>query len=331
VGDPHEKALNRWWAGDADKQIKPLLSPDSAKQWDRAREVFSGASEVLIGRAMPEHSDLNFDEVATEKRDGYLEIVGLIENEKFGEELPAVVVIPGTSAAWEGSFAVWISPQGKGALFGGEAGALAEPVRNLIDRGIAVLGVDLFGQGEFLEPGLAPPGNPQITYSKGKKLARDSWQRSPVYFYGYNHSIFARRVHDILSAVAFVRHHKDWKAKDVAVIGLEGAGHWVAAARAVAGGEISRAIIDTGGFRFADVPSEWDANFLPGAVKYGDLAGFLVQSAPHPLLLAGGVEEELKKQLQSTYRAAGASEALEWVESINPKTVAEMLGAGSRE
>ena len=36
---------------------------------------------------------------------------------------------------------------------------------------------------------------------------------------------------------------------------------------------IGRAAIDTGGFRFAKLRSTRDVNFLPGAVKYGDLPG----------------------------------------------------------
>jgi len=324
TGDAHEKALNQWWATDSNKQIEPLPSPGPADKWNRTRQILGGATEVMIGRTIPTAEEIRFTVAAKESRGGYVEIKGLIENRKHGEELPATVAIPGTGADWKGPFAVWISPQGKASLFSGDSGTLAAPVQTLIDHGIAVLGVDLFGQGEFPSSGQMAPENQQITFSKGKNLAADSWQRSPVYFYGYNHSIFARRVHDILSATACVRHHEAWNATDIAVIGLEGAGHWVAAARAMAGSKISRAIIGTGGFRFANVPSEWDADFLPGAVKYGDLPGFLIQSAPHPLTLIDK-DPQLKTRLQTTYRAAGAGEALECLDSADPKKIAECL------
>ena len=52
------------------------------------------------------------------------------------------------------------------------------------------------------------------------------------YTYGYNYPLAAERVHDILSAISFIRH--SLKAEKVDLVGLSGAGHWVALARAQA-------------------------------------------------------------------------------------------------
>jgi hypothetical protein len=186
------------------------------------------------------------------------------------------------------------------------------------------VGLDLFKQGEFLNPGESHTENPRTTYSGGKELAADSWQRSPVYYYGYNDSTFARRVHDILTAVTFVRNHETWDTKEVTVIGLKGAGHWVAAARAVAGDAINKAVIETGGFRFSKLASDWDADFLPGAVKYGDLTGFLVQPAPSRLLLADD-DPELAKQIAATYRAAGSADAASVIANFGADQIAEFV------
>ena len=71
------------------------------------------------------------------------------------------------------------------------------------------------------------------------------------------------------------------------MIGLAGAGHWVAAARAIAGSAIDRAAIDTAGFRFARVAAFDNPDFLPGGAKYNDLPGMIALSAPNPLWLAG--------------------------------------------
>jgi hypothetical protein len=49
---------------------------------------------------------------------------------------------------------------------------------------------------------------------------------------------------------------------------------------------VSRAIVDTKGFRFAGLDSYLHPDFLPGAVKYGDLPGLLALSAPR-LWIAG--------------------------------------------
>ena len=47
-----------------------------------------------------------------------------------------------------------------------------------------------------------------------------------------------------------------------------------------------------------------DVNFRPGAVKYGDVPGFLSLAAPHKLQLAGEVNE-LPAVIANSYKAAG--------------------------
>ena len=106
------------------------------------------------------------------------------------------------------------------------------------------------------------------------------------YTFGYNRSLFAQRVHDLLSLVAYAGSGKP-AAERVDMVGLGGAGHWVAAARAVAGKAIDRAAIDTAGFRFANLKAIDDPDFLPGGAKYDDLPGMIALSAPCPLWLAG--------------------------------------------
>jgi hypothetical protein len=62
---------------------------------------------------------------------------------------------------------------------------------------------------------------------------------------------------------------------------------------AVTGNEVDSTAIDTGGFRFVNLPSYRDVNFLPGALKYGDLPALLALSAPGRLWIGGESEESL--------------------------------------
>ncbi|MCB1076362.1 MAG: acetylxylan esterase [Verrucomicrobiae bacterium] len=306
AGDAHERAVNRWWAEDSDRQIAPLLAPKDADTLAQSRSVLGQAASILIGRELPAKEDVNFGLVGKEKLPGQIRMTGMIGNDKHGEEIPAAFVHPEN---WNGRVALWISPRGKAGLFDG-GGGLDPAVGKLVEAGYAVAGLDLFKQGEFLNPGESADENPRITYSnKGDELPADSWQRSPVYYYGYNDSIFARRVHDILTALTFIRNHETWQVKEVGIMGAPGTGHWVAAARAIAGNAIDKAVVDTGGFRFGKLTSDWDADFQPGAIKYGDVAGFLALSAPNPLMLLDD-DASLKKAMQTTYQAAGASDAL---------------------
>lgn len=305
VGDAHERAVNRRWADDSDAQIAPLLAPEDAGTLAKSRAVLGRAAEILIGRGVPTVDEVNFGLIGKEERNGFIEMTGLIGNERHGEEIPAAFAFPG-SDAWKGTVVIWLSPEGKAGLFDGGTGNLREPVRRLIERGVAVVGLDLFKQGEFLNPGENAAENPRTTYSsKGDELPADSWQRSAVYYYGYNHGSFARRVHDILTALTFVRHHETWKVKTVGLGGEPGTGHWIAAARAIAGGDIDRAVIDTAGFRFGKLASDWDADFLPGAEKYGDLGGFLTLAAPHATLVIDD-DPALAAALKTTYQTADA-------------------------
>jgi hypothetical protein len=307
VGDAHERDLNQWWAEDSDKQVAALLAPKNAQAQAKTRAVIGRAVELMINRKVPAAEEVNFGLVGKEERNGFIEMTGLIGNETHGEEIPAAFAFPGKDT-WKGKVVIWISPEGKAALFDGDSGALSEPVRKLVDRGVAVVGLDLFKQGEFLNPGETADENPRITYSKkGEELPADSWQRSPVYFYGYNDSIYARRVHDILTAVAFIRNHETWKVKEVGVAGVSGTGHWIAGARAVAGAEIDKAAVDTGGFRFEKLASDWDADFVPGAVKYGDIGGMLTLSAPHALMVLDE-DSAIQSSLKTAFQTAGAEE-----------------------
>jgi len=161
------------------------------------------------------------------------------------------------------------------------------------------VGADLIYQGEFLVDG------------KPLTAARrvDNPREFAGYTLGYNSSLFAQRVHDLLSLVSYFRTYRDEPAQ-VDLVGFGPAGPWAAAARAQAGPAVARAAIDTAGFRFGKVTLIGDLNFLPGGAKYGDLPGMLALGAPAELWLAG--EGPMAPGLVSAaYTAAGASGMLQ--------------------
>jgi hypothetical protein len=145
-----------------------------------------------------------------------------------------------------------------------------------MDAGMAVASADLMDQGEFLADG--QPLAQLRTVENSRDYAG--------FTFGYNPTLFAQRVHDILTLVSFVR-YDEHAPKRVHLIGVRGAGPWVAAARALVGDEVDATAIDTGGFRFVNLASWRDVNFLPGAVKYGDLPAMLALCAPHKVWIAG--------------------------------------------
>ena len=255
---------------------------DSQKQLAKARKnpaayrkFVGGALEAVIGRSMEEVGDTEFEMGGKTDRGNYIEMSGLLKNTTHNEQLPIVFLYP---KQWNGESVIWVSDQGKAALFGADGGGYQpnRSVKKLLARGSTVIGVDLLYQGEFLKDGKAP--------DKARKV--ENPREFAGYTHGFNHSLFARRAHDILSVVDFVHDHER-KSDSIDLVGLKGAGHWVAAARAVAGDVVTRAAIDTGGFRFHKVNDIRDVDFQPGGAKYDDLPGMLAVAAPGKLWLAG--------------------------------------------
>ena len=91
----------------------------------------------------------------------------------------------------------------------------------------------------------------------------------------------------------------------VILVGTNGAGPWAAAAASISGEAVHRVAVDTAGFRFSDLTSYRSPDFLPGAVKYGDLPGILSLLAPRPLWLTG--EAEIPDAVRVVYEASGSN------------------------
>ncbi len=167
-------------------------------------------------------------------------------------------------------------------------------------------GVDLFQQGEFLKDGVA--------FEKTRRVKNK--REAAAYTFGYNHSVFARRVHDALSAITFVRSHA-YTPKQVYLVGLTGSsGAWAACARAQAGSAIDRAAVNTGGFRFQKITEIHSPDFLPGGAKYGDLTAIVSLSAPDQSWVAG----EKGKAIMAMYRTASAADAVKVYEGKPSET-----------
>lgn len=267
-GPEFERKLTAWLTADADKQLAAARATP-----EKYRQLVGGALEVMIGRTLEQVGATEWVNAKKEDRGSYLEMSGLVRATKHGEELPAVFLYP---KQWKGRTVVWAHDLGKAGLYGAD-GAPVAAVRTLLDAGATVMGVDLFGQGEF-----QASGKP---LEKARRV--NNTRDFTGYTQGYNPSVFAERTRDLLTVVAFVRNY-DKKTKTLDLAGVGGrAGAWVAAARALAGDAVQHAAVDTAGFRFTQI-SEWqDPAFLPGGAKYDDLPGLLALSAPGKLWLAG--------------------------------------------
>jgi len=273
-GPEYERAVNATWARDSDTKVADAL--DKAEKGDRSgiENVIAKGWKIILRRSYQDVGQVEFTLAGKKKTEHFIVMSGLISHKKEGEEIPSLFYYP---TDWNGEVVIWLSRKGKAGLYNGDVTQAIKPVRALIDSGLAVVGLDLFMQGEFLHGGKPEQvQNPDGTFAGKKGVPADSWQRSPVYYYGYNDPIFVRRVHDVLSAVKMVKTNPKWNVKKVSLRGGADSSHWLAAAGAMAAEAVdSVEISNESGFHFGQVDDFWNEDFVPGAVKYGDIEGLI--------------------------------------------------------
>ncbi|MBL9136840.1 MAG: acetylxylan esterase [Verrucomicrobiales bacterium] len=249
-GDDFERQLLRLWAGDAAAQL------DKANETEEGRrKVLQPAIEIVVGRSLAEVGRVTWELTVKNDRDSFLEMAGLLRNAAHGEVVPAVFLHPKMS---KGVSVIMPTPTGKSGLYNAD-GQPTDKVRRWLDEGVTVVGVDLLFQGESL-----PDGQP-LTRTRKVKNPRES----AAYTFGYNTTVCQQRIHDLLTAIAFVRNHDNAPAK-IRLVAEPGAGHWAACARAVAGNAVTESEIGVGDFRFIRVKDVHDPDFIPGGAKFLD-------------------------------------------------------------
>jgi dienelactone hydrolase len=292
-GDGYERRLLQQ-LDERDRQVLFDHSPQNSSDMQSYLHTVRQAWQTMIGRGLPKAEDVQRTKVWKEERAGYLEFGDILTLTTYGEQLPIISVYP-KSVAWNQKVVLWIDGKGKAGMFNG--GQPNSDLLRLINAGYSVVGVDLFGQGEFT--------------TNGEPLAENSTVSNPRQFAGYtycyNDTVFARRVHDILTVTAWIN-GDEHSPRALHAVGVNGGGPLLAAARAIVGDELSLAAIDAGGFRFGDLNDWKHAGFLPGAVKYGDLPTLLSLSAPHKLWIGG--EEQVPEIVSAAYASQNQTDAV---------------------
>ncbi|GEP42443.1 alpha/beta hydrolase family protein [Brevifollis gellanilyticus] len=258
-GPEFERALLKWLTEDANKQLASA-EPTVLKQ----------GIEVTIGRSYDKAGEVEWDLKDKQGRAGHLEMTGTLTNKTYGEELNVTWLYP---KQWNGRAVIWLDDKGQSGLKNDE-------VTKLVQGGTTVIGVDLLFQG----------GEP-VTQTRMVKNPREF----AGYTHGYNHALFAQRVHDVLSIVSFLRRAKVGSHESPKTVCLAGFGKQTGpialAARALAGEAVDRAAVNTHGFRFGKILDYRDPMFIPGGSKYLDLPGFVKLNGSHPLWLQGEGKE----------------------------------------
>ena len=280
AADPDfERRLLRWWHDDSETQFAALAHKDPEKH----REILRAGWDIVLDGGLDEAGETAWDMKEKLDKGVWIQMAGLLRNTSYHEEIPAVFCYP---KEWNGQSVLWLTAEGKAGLFTPD-GSLKPDVQKLVNSGATVLGLDLLYQGEFLAGGKPFTQTPRVRNPR----------EAAAYTFGYNPAVFVQRVHDVLTAVKYIKGNER-TSKRLSLVALDGIGAIAAAARAQAGGAFDRTAFYIGDFRFGKVVDLHSPDFLPGGAKYGDV----------PALLALG-----SGQIQEVAAKDDSAAAVEWL------------------
>lgn len=265
VGEAHEVAVIDWFKQQAARQIDPLLSPKSLNDLTQAREIVGGAWDVLIGRDLPKRGATALTSKSEEDKGDYLLQRGSVSH--GADVIETTFLRP---KKWNRDVVLWLTLKGESSVLQPD-GNLSTAARKLIDRGYAIACPQLYLLGATQNPNV---------YAPGTRRSGGAYEGFSGYHYGYNPPLFAERVRDALVVIGQLRDDKHHRLQRILIAGVEGAGVIAAATTALAPDTVKELVCDTEGFRFAQLNDVWDVNFMPGAVKYGDVPALLALCAP---------------------------------------------------
>ena len=278
AADPEfERTLLRLWSSDSDRQLENLSSGSP----NEYRQVLKAGWDVVLDARDPAPSG-SIAWVLKDKQDrgSWSQMTGLLRNGSRHEEIPVVFCHP---KQWNNKTVVWLTSEGKSGLYAAD-GSLIPAVQKLVEGGSTVVGLDLLHQGESSVDGQPLTRTPRV------KNPRES----AAYTFGYNPAVFTHRVHDVLTAVQYIRGHEK-PSSQVSLVALDATASIAVAVRAQSGKTLDRVALHLGEFRFGRVLDLHSPDFLPGGAKYGDVEG----------LISLG-ESELNRMTQSDPSAAAA-------------------------
>ena len=192
-GPEFERKLLQWWKHDADEQLNQLRMNDPIQY----KRTVGAAVKSIVGREIPGANQVSWTESSKTEREDHFQFLGMIQNQVADgvESIPVAMLVP---LDWDqDSASMVLSNEGKSVLFD-EDGSVSDAAKAFLDAGHAVIGLDLFQQGEFLGDGQE--------FARTRRV--ENPRESAAYTFGYNPAVFVRRVHDVMTVAILVRNHE---------------------------------------------------------------------------------------------------------------------------
>jgi dienelactone hydrolase len=226
------------------RQLQAMVRTPSA-----LTDVIRGGFETALFDRLPAAATPVEGSFRSLKGSGFAVHQSVMTRPGSAARVPAIGIVPD---GWKaGPIVVWVHERGKQGAFEADGRTPSPEVKRLLAGGAAVLAPDVFLTGEA-----------------GAIAGRIKIKNEDTYFgyqTGYNRTVFAERVSDVLTAIAFA---KNLGGNSINVAGRGKAGAWVLAARALAGDVVARASVDLGGFEFDQVRETTDES-RPGLAGGG--------------------------------------------------------------
>ena len=294
--------LRQRMAAASDKQMAKL-TPTDAESLTKFREVVGTALRVMVGDGLPDERNV----VAGNEIDGVAMAKAVLFPRDGRHGVPVSSVSPPKKLGKR--IVLWVHPAGRASLLDGDK--LAPMARRFVDAGCRVHALDALGVGNSPMP-------------EFRVMAPQHGHVFGGYTFGYNRTLLANRVRDVLVAIAYAK--SSGFVEQIDLVGWGEFGPVAILASALAGDAVTRTAADIHKFRFDKVTKLDDPMMLPGAVKYGGLGAFLALCAPRPVLAFNTADTGIDTPAKAVYEAAGAKGKLELKPGeMSPEAVAKWL------
>ncbi|MEW4486776.1 hypothetical protein AB1L42_01775 [Thalassoglobus sp. JC818] len=241
-------------------ELRKLMTREEQSQIDQWWSSPPEASSEVIGVAVdvmlkPDIREVSLEIDSIGESEGLTVATGMVTYD--GGYLVPTISVSDSSIPSKG-LVIWFDSSDIPSMFDADEN-IPEPVQKLARSGHTVVTARLYQNGED-------------AISELTKVD----ERFPGYTLGYNLPLVTERVRDILAVVAANSGKSD---EDITLVGTGESGVWtllasIAARNNARLSSISmKTVIDLNGFTFAEIDSVQDPNLLPGALKYGGLAG----------------------------------------------------------
>ncbi len=299
AGVEHEKAICRWLDDQATAAIKQWW-PNSRAEVADYQSRLSQAWRTILSLPTSSPDDLQITQLRPREVALGLSGVkcrsGLIQNSRRMTAIPFLALRSKDAAKTppsQSNVLIWLRTGGKQAL-----DQMTDDERSVlqgwIDTGHHIIVPDLFGQGELACEG---------STDQAQRVIADA-RPFAAFTFGYNRTLMADQVADAIDVIGY---GSKVSTEPLMIVGTGDSAPIALAAAALTDADIGGAALMLDDFRFVNADSYKSPDFVPGAVKYGDVDSLLTLVTPTRLLIR--VDEDAAAPTLKMYKLANRSQS----------------------